>query len=64
MLLDAGADVNKSRTDNGATPLWIASHEGKSDVVRLLLDAGADLGPSALPRELFLRIFQYYTRTC
>ena len=64
MVLDAGASVNQARTDDGATPLYIASQEGKADVVHILLDAGADLVPHTfdfLQRELFLHIFQYYS---
>ena len=43
MLLGAGADVNKARTDNGATPLFAASQEGHTKVVEMLLGAGADV---------------------
>ena len=40
-LIDAGADVNV-QDDSGITPLMRAAHRGKADIVRLLLDAGAD----------------------
>ena len=59
-------DVNQARTDDGATPLYMASQEGKADVVRMLVDAGADLVPHTiefLQRELFLHIMRYYTQT-
>ena len=42
MLLERGADVNKAR-DDGATPLFLASHIGHVEVVRMLLEQGADI---------------------
>ena len=39
-LLDRGADADKARTDNGATPCLIAAEKGHAKVVRILLDAG------------------------
>ena len=44
MLLDRGVDVNKWIIDNGCTPLYIASGNGHSEVVRQLLNAMADVG--------------------
>ena len=43
-LLAAGADVNLAQQD-GVTPLHEAAHNGRADLVQLLLDHGAD--PSA-----------------
>ena len=41
LLLERGADVNTRRNDHW-TPLHIASHLGNIEIVRLLLDHGAD----------------------
>jgi ankyrin repeat protein len=40
--LKAGANVNQQSKD-GASPLYMASQEGHSDVVDILLEAGADV---------------------
>ena len=40
--LDHNADPNTARTDDGATPLYIASQNGHVDVARLLLGRNAD----------------------
>jgi hypothetical protein len=42
MLLDGGADANKARPDDGATPLLLAAQGDHVEVVRMLLDGGAD----------------------
>jgi ankyrin len=42
LLLDRGADVNTRRKDH-KTPLHLASYYGSAEIVRLLLDHGADL---------------------
>ncbi|MBI4699077.1 MAG: ankyrin repeat domain-containing protein [Nitrospirae bacterium] len=41
-LIDAGADVNIT-ADNGATPLFRASYNGYTEIVKLLLAAGAEV---------------------
>jgi ankyrin repeat protein len=47
LLVEKGADVN-ARSDDGRTPLLIASHRnGAADVVKLLLDRGANPSVSA-----------------
>jgi ankyrin repeat protein len=47
LLLKSGADVN-ARSDDGRTPLFIATGRfGSSDVVKLLLDHGADISVKA-----------------
>ena len=43
MLLELGADVNAQDTLDGRTALRGAAHKGRSDVVQMLVDAGADL---------------------
>ena len=43
MLLGAGADVNKAKTNNGQTPLFTASWHRHAEVVEMLLGAGADV---------------------
>ena len=40
-LISHGADVN-ARTEDGETPLMVASNWGHAKVVEALLDAGAD----------------------
>ena len=42
MLLEQGADINKAKND-GSTPLNVASYKGHVDVVRMLLEQGADI---------------------
>jgi uncharacterized protein len=43
MLLDLGADVNAQDTLDGRTALMGAAHKGRSDVIELLVQHGADL---------------------
>ena len=42
-LLEAGADVNKARTDIGVTPLYVACQKGHGSIVEALLSRGAQL---------------------
>ena len=42
-LVESNCSLNKPRSDVGATSLWIASQEGHSAIVKILIDAGADL---------------------
>ena len=46
MLIDAGADVNKTNYQDGSAPLHAAAFLGRADVVQFLLDNGAD--PNAM----------------
>ncbi|CAL4074182.1 unnamed protein product, partial [Meganyctiphanes norvegica] len=42
--LENGADINWGNpNDEGRTPLWIASHEGRELVIKKLLASGADI---------------------
>jgi ankyrin repeat protein len=43
LLIRAGADVDKVKSDIGATPLWCASQEGHTQVVAQLIQADADV---------------------
>jgi len=36
-LVEAGADVNAKRTDDGRTPVWMAAQNGHQEVVRVLV---------------------------
>jgi ankyrin repeat protein len=42
LLLERGADVNSRADDDGCTPLHRASQHGALEIVRLLLEHGAD----------------------
>jgi len=46
LLLNNNADVNASRSDNGATPLYVAAQNGHTEVVKLLQDNNADVNAS------------------
>jgi ankyrin repeat protein len=43
ILIEAGANVNQSRIDNGSTALMVAIEKGKTEVVKILIEAGADI---------------------
>ena len=43
VLVSADANVNQAQTDDGATPLYVASQEGHTDVVAAFVSAGADV---------------------
>jgi uncharacterized protein len=57
LLLDLNADINCTTLENGWTPLMLATFCGRTDIVRLLLDQGADtnladhMGVSALDAQ-------------
>ena len=42
VLLERGADINQA-TNDGRTPLCIASQQGHVEVVRVLAERGADI---------------------
>jgi ankyrin repeat protein len=60
-FVDAGFDINKHRDSDGQTPLIYAARLGKTDVIKTLLDAKADVNgrdsanQSALSRSLIER---------
>ena len=43
LLINARANSNKARNDNGTTPLFKAAEKDHVEVVRLLIKAGADI---------------------
>ena len=55
LLVESGAKIDQGKTDDGATPLFIAAQQGDLEVVRLLVQSGAkkdqgktDTGATAL----------------
>lgn len=43
VLLEHGANVNMATKDTGATPLYAAAYEGHDEIVRALVEGGADI---------------------
>jgi len=41
-LIKLGADLNSTNSD-GRTAVWTAADEGHLDIIKLLVDAGADV---------------------
>ena len=41
-LLDEGVDPNQAKSEEWGTPLHLAAFRGNGDLVKMLLDAGAD----------------------
>ena len=52
MLLKSGADFRTPLADSGFTPLFFAAREGRAEVVRLLLTAGANANDTLQPRKI------------
>ncbi len=46
-LISADPAMVNARKDNGATPLWIAAQNGHLEVLKMLLDKGANLNVDA-----------------
>jgi ankyrin repeat protein len=53
MLMAASGDVN-TKTENGTTPLMIAARGGRVDLVRFLLENGAQIDARNVPKETAL----------
>jgi len=51
LLIKAGADFRAPLPDSGFTPLFFAVREGRIEVVRALLKAGADVNETMQPRK-------------
>ena len=47
MLVRAGADVNLVKVQDGSTPLTAAAQGGHMEVVKMLVEGGADLSQLA-----------------
>jgi ankyrin repeat protein len=50
-LIDAGADVNRAETWRGQTPLMWAAAQGQPDMIRLLLEHGAEPDVRSTPND-------------
>lgn len=60
MLLDLGADVKANTTDGGFTPIHAAAWQGFEDVIKLLVEHGADVNVKNSRGETPLDITEGY----
>ena len=51
VLIKAGGNVNHARTTDGASPLYIASQNGKVATVKLLIKAGCVVNQAETMRK-------------
>jgi ankyrin repeat protein len=56
LLLDAGADINARDSDHGFTALTWAGVGGHADLVKVLLERGADPGVKGNEDKTVLRL--------
>jgi ankyrin repeat protein len=52
LLIEVDSTENKVQTYHGATALWIAAYNGHADIVKLLIDKGADVNAKAIIKEV------------
>ena len=64
LLIEAGADINQARTDNGAPPLFMTCQKGHIDTARLLIEAGADINQATTDDACTPLIIAACERTC
>ena len=57
-LIAAGADVNQATTEEGNTPLHVATHQGHTEIVAMLLQHGADKSIRGFNNETSLEAAQ------
>ena len=72
-LIKAGADLNQATSD-GATPLYVAAHNGHEGIVAVLIQAGADVRKACkngctplkiatdMKREKVVTLLKFYER--
>jgi hypothetical protein len=60
--IEAGTDINKKDAMSGSTPLITAASFGKNDIVKVLIDAGADLGLQNNDGSTALHVAAFFCR--
>ena len=52
VLIRAGGNVNQARTDDGASPLYVASENGNVETVKVLIKAGGNVNQARIKKKL------------
>jgi uncharacterized protein len=60
LLINAGADVNAAETRYGMTPLARAARNGHLEVIKVLLDSGADRDARIKDGRSAMQLAQHY----